>query len=87
LLAIDPDNADALALREAVDATLAARIEGLLRQGNQLYRSGNIEQAKRVWEEGLLIDPEHAQLRANVQRAESVLQNLEGLQQSDPVRQ
>lgn len=86
LLTIAPDNAEALTLRAAVDAALDARLEELLRQGNQLYRSGNIEQAKRAWEEGLLIDPEHAQLRTNVQRAERVLQNLEELSRKEAAR-
>jgi len=87
LLAIAPDNADALTLNTAVNAALAARLDELLRQGNQLYRSGNIEQAKRTWEEGLQIDPNHAQLRTNVQRAERVLQNLEELSRKEAVRQ
>ena len=83
LLAVDADNAEALTLRDAVNSTVATRSEELLRQGNQLYRSGNIEQAKRTWEEGLKIDPEHVQLRANVQRAERVLSNLEELQRKE----
>ncbi len=87
MLIIAPDNSDALKLRVAVDAALAARLDELLRQGNQLYRSGNIEQAKRTWEEGLQIDPDHAQLRTNVQRAESVLQNLQELSRREPAHQ
>lgn len=85
LLAIDPTNEDALALRDTVVAATTARSEELLRQGNQLYRSGNIEQAKRTWEEGLKIDPDHVQLRANVQRAERVLQNLQELQRKESI--
>ena len=83
LLAIDTDNADALALRDAVNSAVTVRSEELLRQGNQLYRSGNIEQAKSTWERGLLLDPENPQLLANIQRAERVLQNLQELQRKD----
>ncbi len=83
LLALDANNTDALTLSDAVNAAIAARSEELLRQGNQLYRSGNIDQAKRTWEQGLLIDPGNAQLLANVQRAERVLQNLQELQRKE----
>lgn len=86
LLALDAANADALTLRDAVNSAVTARSEELLRQGNQLYRSGNIEQAKRTWEQGLQIDPENAQLLANVQRAERVLQNLQELQSKESKR-
>ncbi len=86
LLALDAANADALTLHDAVNSSVAARSEELLRQGNQLYRSGNIEQAKRTWEQGLQIDPENTQLRANVQRAERVLQNLQELQRKESKR-
>lgn len=83
LLALDAENTDALTLRDAVNSSVAARSEELLRQGNQLYRSGNIEQAKRTWEQGLRIDPENTQLLANVQRAERVLQNLQEMQRKE----
>jgi hypothetical protein len=83
LLTIDPENTDALTLRDAVNSAVAARSEELLRQGNQFYRSGNIEQAKRTWEQGLQIDPGNTQLQANVQRAERVLQNLQELQRKE----
>ncbi len=86
LLALDAANTDALTLRDAVNTAVAARSEELLRQGNQFYRSGNIEQAKRAWEQGLQIDPENAQLRANVQRAERVLRNLQELQRKESKR-
>lgn len=83
LLAVDAENADALALRDAVNSAVAARSEEWLRQGNQLYRSGNIEQAKSTWERGLQLDPENAQLLANVQRAERVLRNLREMQRAE----
>ncbi len=83
LLTINAGDTDALALRDAVNSAVAARSEELLRQGNQFYRSGNIEQAKRTWEQGLLIDPENTQLLTNVQRAERVLQNLQELQSKE----
>jgi hypothetical protein len=86
LLAVDAGNADALALRDAVNSAVVVRSEELLRQGNQLYRSGNIEQAKSTWERGLQLDPENTQLHANVQRAERVLQNLQEIQRKETNR-
>jgi len=83
LLTLDAENAVALTLRDAVNSAVTARSEELLRQGNQFYRSGNIEQAKRTWEQGLRIDPENTQLLANVQRAERVLQNLQEMQRKE----
>lgn len=83
-LAIDSDNSDAIALRATIDSAINARVEVALRKGNQLYRSGNIEQAQRVWNEGLQLDPDHPQLRANVERAARVLQNLQSIKQQAP---
>lgn len=86
-LAIDSDNSDAIALRATIDSAINARVEVALRKGNQLYRSGNIEQAQRVWNEGLQLDPDHPQLRANVERAARVLQNLQAIKQQTPAPQ
>ncbi len=86
LLTHDPTNTDALTLGNAVNAAVTARSEEMLRQGNQFYRRGNIEQAKHTWEQGLAIDPANPQLLANVQRAERVLRNLQELQRKESKR-
>lgn len=86
-LEIDSDNSDAIALRATIDSAIAARVDIALSKGNQLYRSGNIAQAQRVWKEGLLLDPDQPQLRANVERAARVLQNLQAIQQRTPTPQ
>ena len=68
-------------LGKALTGSIATRVDALLEKGNALYSSGEIEQAKTVWEEALLLNPGSSHARARVARAQQVLDNLREQQQ------
>jgi hypothetical protein len=69
------------ALEQALAGAIAARVDELLEKGNTLYSSGEIERAKSVWEEALLLNPASTRARTRVARAQQVLNNLREQQQ------
>ncbi|HQU15554.1 MAG: hypothetical protein B7Z66_00720 [Chromatiales bacterium 21-64-14] len=81
LMALDKGNQELARLKRALDEAVAVRIQQLLDQGNMLYREGKIQKAKDVWDAVLALDPEQQQARANVQRAQRVLNKLRELQE------
>jgi len=68
-------------LEQALAASIATRVDELLEKGNTLYSNGEIEQAKTVWEEALLLNPASTRARTRVARAQQVLSNLREQQQ------
>ena len=68
-------------LEQTLASSIAARVDELLEKGNTLYSNGEIEQAKTVWEEVLLLSPSSTRARARVARAQQVLNNLHEQQQ------
>ena len=71
-------------LLKAVEDKLAHRVTTLLKRGNQSYRNGSIEDAKRDWEEALKLDPDNTEAKANVERARRVLDKLHQLKEGAP---
>lgn len=71
-------------LQKAVEDKLANRVATLLKRGNQYYRNGSIEDAKRDWEEVLKLDPDNTEAKANVERARRVLDKLHQLKEGAP---
>ena len=63
-------------LNKALTTSIATRVDELLEKGNTMYSNGEIEQAKIVWEEALLLNPSSTRARARVARAQQVLSNL-----------
>ena len=80
LLHIDKQNKQVIELKKAVQAKLESRIAALMKRGNNYYKNGSIEDAKRDWEEVLMLDPNNKEARNNVQRALRVLEKLHELQ-------
>ncbi len=72
----DKNNSQLPALERTLASSIAARVDALLEKGNTLYSNGDIEQAKTVWEEALLLSPSSSRARARVARAQQVLDNL-----------
>lgn len=68
-------------LGQALAVAIATRVDELLEKGNVLYSNGEIEQAKSVWEEALVLNPGSTRARARVARAQQVLNNLREQQQ------
>ncbi len=63
-------------LDKVLTTSIATRVDELLEKGNTMYSNGEIEQAKIVWEEALLLNPNSTRARARVARAQQVLSNL-----------
>ncbi|MBI3775105.1 MAG: hypothetical protein HY273_06065 [Gammaproteobacteria bacterium] len=77
----DKNNSQIPVLEQTLAGAIAARVDELLEKGNTLYSNGDIEQAKTVWEEALLLNPGSTRARARVARAQQVLSNLREQQQ------
>ena len=81
LRSADKNNSQIPVLEQTLTSSIAARVDALLEKGNTLYSSGEIEQAKTVWEEALLLNPASTRARARIARAQQVLSNLREQQQ------
>ncbi|HKJ10703.1 MAG TPA: hypothetical protein VKA76_16560 [Gammaproteobacteria bacterium] len=66
-------------LAAAVDRAIAAKVQELLGTGAQLYRKGKIAAARDTWKAALALDPDNADAKARVKRAERVLKQLQRL--------
>lgn len=77
----DRNNSQLPVLEQLLGSSIAARVDELLEKGNILYSKSEIEQAKAVWEEALLLNPNSTRARARVARAQQVLSNLREQQQ------
>jgi tetratricopeptide (TPR) repeat protein len=71
-------------LQRVLDESVRAKVEDLMEKGSSLYREEQFEAAKAAWEEALQLDPTHERLRANIDRAERVLEKIRTLQQQAP---
>ncbi|WP_231757739.1 tetratricopeptide repeat protein [Microbulbifer elongatus] len=66
-------------LQAQFNAQKSARVASALKTGNELYSQGEIEQALAVWRKAQTLVPENVELRANIARAEKLLENLRAL--------
>lgn len=71
-------------LGQSIDEAIAAYIAELNERASIHYRDRQIEQARDLWQEILELDPNNAQARTNLERAERVLKKLEELQGTTP---
>jgi tetratricopeptide (TPR) repeat protein len=62
-----------------LEQIIEEKIQKLLRRGTRLYRSGEIKEARDVWQRVLLLEPANGEATVNVERAERVLKRLEEL--------
>jgi tetratricopeptide (TPR) repeat protein len=84
-LGADPGHGAARAHLAGLRSRLAAGIPELVEAGRAAYQEEDLQSALDQWRRVLLIDPEHAQTRDYVARAERLLENLERLRaDSDP---
>jgi tetratricopeptide (TPR) repeat protein len=82
-LRLDPGNGRARAHLAALRQRLAPEVDGLLASGSAYFQQEDLQSALDQWRRVLLIDPDNAQARDYVARAELLLQNLEQLR-SEP---
>ncbi len=73
----DPEYPELEALRGLLDTTIAVRVDELLAHGNDLYGNGNIREARDVWEQARLLNPDNSRVRDRIFRADQVLNNLD----------
>ncbi len=79
LLREDPDNAEAKQLLATLRTRLESYLDSLLKTGDRMYREGEIEGAKALWQAALNLDPDDARAKEKIERADRVLKNLESL--------
>lgn len=78
---VDPDYYQLDSLRFRLERAIQTRVASLLKTGDDHYADGRIAEAKRVWEAGLELAPDDAELLARVERAEKVLNRLRELRE------
>ncbi len=77
VLADEPENAQALALRIGLDQVLDLQNRVLGELAASLYAEGDLDAAIQVWETLLIISPDHAETRERLDRAMRVRDNLD----------
>ncbi len=80
-LRLGPDYPPLGEIRQQLDHDIAAKVEVLIAEGNSLYRRGLFPEARDLWREAVVLDPENTLARARLERAERVMQKLEQLRQ------
>jgi tetratricopeptide (TPR) repeat protein len=83
-LRVNPRHTGARAGLAGLRERMQPQVEPLYREGRTYFQDEDLHNALRVWRRALLIDPEHANLRENVARAEKILSRLEEIQTSGP---
>ena len=81
---LDPDNPRSREHLAALRGRLAGEVSVLLEQGRSHYQREELESALDAWRRALLIDPANEEARAYVDRARTLLQNLERLRSEPP---
>jgi len=81
---LDPSHERSRAHLASLRARLAPEVPGLLEQGRTHYQREELERALDAWRRALLIDPGNEEARAYVERANTLLQNLERLRSEPP---
>jgi len=78
-LVLNPDHKRARAASEALRRKLTPQVDELYVVGARYFKDEDLQNALRVWQRLLLINPEHERTRENVARAERMLTRLEEL--------
>jgi tetratricopeptide (TPR) repeat protein len=83
LLAEDPSNDKAKELLVRLRAELKVHLDRLLEAGDRLYREGEIEGAKALWQAALKLDPRDSRIIEKLERVDRVLENIETLRKTN----
>jgi hypothetical protein len=73
-----------VAAQDSLDQVVNNRIKDLMTTGDAQYRAEKIVPALKTWNEALSLDPENAELRKRIDRANKVLATLEELKRQQP---
>lgn len=69
MLFLEPKSKHYMAMEKQLEQQIQSRVEVLLQLGRTQYAQGNIEQAIKTWEQGLLLAPKHKELRRSLNHA------------------
>ncbi|MEN8179578.1 MAG: hypothetical protein ABFS39_13315 [Pseudomonadota bacterium] len=83
LLREDSNNEEAKKLLSQLQAKLESHLDSLLKTGDRMYREGEIEGAKAIWQAALNMDPTDLRAKEKIERADRVLKNLESLRKTN----
>jgi tetratricopeptide (TPR) repeat protein len=83
-LRIDEKHANARKRLSALRQELTPRLPGLREEGKHYFQDEDLEKALAVWRDALLIAPDDARTKENVDRAERILSRLEEIQSRGP---
>ncbi len=83
-LRIDPNHAASKRRLTALRQELAPRVPVLYDQGKRYFQDEDLEKALAVWRNALLIAPDDARTKENIDRAERILSRLEEIQTRGP---
>jgi tetratricopeptide (TPR) repeat protein len=83
-LRIDARHSSARRRLMALRAELAPRVPTLYEQGKRYFQDEDLEKALVVWRNALLIAPDDARTKENIDRAERILSRLEEIQTRGP---
>ena len=78
----DPKNQQALQLLGVLKNQLEGYLNNLLKAGDRLYREGEVEGAKAIWQAAYNLDPNDSRAREKIERAQRVLENLDTLRKA-----
>jgi len=84
VLAEEPENPRALALRIGLDQIMELQNRVLGELAASLYADGELDAAIQVWETLLIISPDHAEARERLDRARRVRNNLDQVREQQP---
>jgi len=79
-------NEEVAAVQDDLEKAVSAHVKKLILAGDAQYRSDNVLGAVRTWTEGLSLDPDNAELRDRVERANRVLARLDVLRRQQGVK-
>ena len=66
-------------LQRELEATIAGRVEVLMKKGDDLYAEGHIAEARQLWGEATQLAPQSPELAKRLERADRVLERLQEL--------
>ncbi len=81
---ISTDHPEIEKLRLALYNSIHAKVSQLVRNGNDLYSKGRIEQARVSWKRALKLDPKNSHIQSSVERANRVLAKLREIKKQQP---
>jgi tetratricopeptide (TPR) repeat protein len=76
---MQPGNPEIARLQQQANDLLTPQVEALLRLGDHLYLDEQLDAAIGAWQAALTLQPDDSDIQARIERAKTVLENLESL--------